>query len=197
MDAAGDLLPDRLSQTGRRELRHMLRAYNLELSALGCPLRRGLDTAENQEGRIDHIRKVLGLSFDLGPRRVLVRAGPIPEDPRDVVPACSPRGGLGPGENSWIRIRATLALETGTDVRRFWRLFSEVGLIRAAGVSYDPAACCYADTIPVKRAAARSRMIHVQARDAAVPARRPRWAMATSNWNAAGGLLNDMEYRGR
>src|SRR6476620_6191124 len=65
VDAAGDLAPDRLSQTGRREFRHLLRAHNLELTALGCPLRRGLGVAENQEARIEHVRKVMTESFDL------------------------------------------------------------------------------------------------------------------------------------
>src|SRR6266704_162185 len=51
VDAVGDLSPTRLSETGRREFRHMLRAYNLELTAVGCPLRRGLDAAEDQQPR--------------------------------------------------------------------------------------------------------------------------------------------------
>src|SRR5262245_32784538 len=71
-DAAGDLSPKVLSQTGRREFRHLLRTYNLELTALGCPLRRGLGAAENQDARIEHVRNVLTLSFDLGPRIAVV-----------------------------------------------------------------------------------------------------------------------------
>src|SRR5437879_3544709 len=78
VDAAGDLAPDQLSQTGRREFRNLLRSHSLELTALGCPLRRGLGTAENQEARIEHVRKVLALSFDLGPRIVVVQAGRVP-----------------------------------------------------------------------------------------------------------------------
>src|SRR5688500_9771414 len=42
IDAAGALAPDRLTETGRREFRNLLKTYNLELSALNCPLRRGL-----------------------------------------------------------------------------------------------------------------------------------------------------------
>src|SRR5947209_10396133 len=80
VDAAGDLAPQNLSQTGRREFRHLLRAHNLELTALGCPLRHGLDTAENQDGRIEHVRKVLTLSFDLGPRVAIVQAGRVPAE---------------------------------------------------------------------------------------------------------------------
>src|SRR5690349_17080140 len=83
VDAVGDLAPNALSETGRREFRHLLRAYNLELTALGCPLRRGLDSAENQQPRIEHVQKVLSLSFDLGPRIVIVQAGAVTDDPKD------------------------------------------------------------------------------------------------------------------
>src|SRR5260370_6296286 len=85
VDAVGPLAADALSKTGRREFRKLLRAHNLELTALGCPLRHGLDTPENQEARIDHVKKVLSLSFDLGPRIAVVQAGQVPEkveDPR-------------------------------------------------------------------------------------------------------------------
>src|SRR5437764_5149418 len=78
VDAAGDLSPARLSETGRREFRHLLRGYNLELTALGCPLRHGLDVAEDQQPRIEHVRKVMALSFDLGAGRVVLEAGRAP-----------------------------------------------------------------------------------------------------------------------
>src|SRR3982751_168196 len=74
VDAVGDLAPERLSDTGRREFRHLLRSHGLELTALNCPLRHGLDTPANLEPRIDRIRQVMTLSFDLGPRRVIVDA---------------------------------------------------------------------------------------------------------------------------
>src|SRR3954470_4226834 len=78
LDAVGDFPRKARSQTGRRELRHLLRARGLEFCAIGCPLRRGLDAAENQEGRIEHVKKIMSLSFDLGPRLVVVQAGPVP-----------------------------------------------------------------------------------------------------------------------
>src|SRR6516165_9541935 len=77
VDAVGDLAPDKLSQTGRREFRHLLRGHNLELTALGCPMRRGLNVAENLDARIEHVRKVMTQSADMGPRRVVVEAGHI------------------------------------------------------------------------------------------------------------------------
>src|SRR6516225_8332986 len=83
VDAVGDLSPNQLSQTGRREFLHLLRAHNLELTALGCPLRRGLDTTQDQQPRIEHVRKVMSLSFELGPRVAIVQAGQVPEDAAD------------------------------------------------------------------------------------------------------------------
>lgn len=81
--AQGDLTPQNLSQSGRREVRHLLRSHNLELSAVFCPLRHGFDVAQNQEPRIEFVRQVMSLAFDLGPRLVIVQPGAIPEKIED------------------------------------------------------------------------------------------------------------------
>src|SRR4051812_41625841 len=83
VDAVGDLDPRKLSQTGRREFRNLLKTYDVELSALGCPMRLGLDVPEGQEERIDRLRLALTLGYELGPRIVIVEAGRIPEDEKD------------------------------------------------------------------------------------------------------------------
>ena len=57
VDAVDELSPKNLSETGRREFRHLLRAHNLELTAIGCPLRRGLDVAEDQQPRVEHVQR--------------------------------------------------------------------------------------------------------------------------------------------
>src|SRR5262245_6730903 len=80
VDAAGDLAPDRLTETGRRELKNLLRTYNQQLTALNCPFRRGLDVAENQQARIDYVRNVMSLAFELGPRTVIVQCPNLPRD---------------------------------------------------------------------------------------------------------------------
>src|SRR5450432_1796400 len=72
IDAVGDLSPSRLSDSGRREFRSLLRSNNLELTALGCPLRRGLDSAEDQQERLEHVRQVMTLASELGPRLTIV-----------------------------------------------------------------------------------------------------------------------------
>ena len=166
VDAAGDLSPNALSQTGRREFLHLLRSYNLELTALGCPLRRGLDVAENQEGRIDHIRKVLTLSFDLGPRIVIVQAGQVPED------VASPSGVLMSEALLTIghhgdRVGAVLALETGLEsgetLRQFLARFDTGGL----GVNLDPAnLLVHGFDVYEGVRALRGRIVHSHAKDA-------------------------------
>src|SRR5260370_41657587 len=83
--AQGDLAPQGLSQTGPRAVRHPLGSYDLVLGALFCPLRHGLDVAENLQPRIDFIMEAMTLAFDLGPRLVVVQACKLSDkddDPR-------------------------------------------------------------------------------------------------------------------
>jgi sugar phosphate isomerase/epimerase len=168
VDAAGDLTPNRLTQTGRREFRNLLRAHNLELTALNCPLRRGLDVAENQEGRIDHVKNVMTLAFDLGPRVAVVQAGraPAPDAPdesrgRLLTEALQALGGHGD------RTGTTLALETGLEsgdaLRAYLQTFDTGGL----GVNYDPANLLINGFDPFASARSLSdRIVHAHARDA-------------------------------
>src|SRR5271165_1344939 len=142
LDAVGDFSPNNLSQTGRRELRHLLRSHDLELNALGCPLRRGLDAAEDQQPRIEHVKKVLSLSFELGPRVVVIQAGKVPDKaeeesggprPRLLAEALQALGLYGD------RVGAVLALETelesGETLRDYLNRFDTGSL----GVNFDPA----------------------------------------------------------
>ena len=138
VDAVGDLSPNNLSETGRREFRHLLRGYNLELTALGCPLRRGLDAAEDQQPRIEHVRKVMALGYDLGPRIVLVQAGQVPEDVN------SERGirlneALTALAQYGDRIGVILALETGLESGAVLRAFLDRFDTGSLGVNFDPA----------------------------------------------------------
>src|SRR6186997_2278357 len=114
VDPIGDLSPSRLSETGRREFRHLLRSYNLELTALGCPLRRGLDSAEDQQQRLEHVREIMSLSSELGPRLTIVSAGQVPEK-SDTPEANRLRESLLDLGKHGDRTGTTLALETGLE----------------------------------------------------------------------------------
>jgi L-ribulose-5-phosphate 3-epimerase len=137
LPATGELSPRRLSQTGRRELRHLLQSSNVELAALVCPFRHGLDVAEGLMERIDILTQALSMSFDLGAHVVIVQAGRIPDS--DETPAARHLGeALRTLGQHGDRTGTTLALETGLDpgekVAAYLGRFDTAGL----GVSYDP-----------------------------------------------------------
>jgi sugar phosphate isomerase/epimerase len=201
VDAAGDLSPNHLSQTGRRELRHLLRAHNLELTALGCPLRRGLDTAQDQQPRIEHVRKVMSLSFDLGPRIVIMEAGRIPGEATD------PRAGVLTESLAALgqhgdRTGTTLALETGLEsgalLRQFLDRFDTGGL----GVNFDPANLLLHGFDPYESARAlQGKIVHAHAKDArAASASRAAQEVPVGHgdidWMQLLGVLEEIEYRG-
>src|SRR5439155_3950197 len=80
VDAAGDLGPDRLSETGRRELRQMLRSVELDLVALSLPTRRPFDSLEQLEDRLERAERAFAMAFDLGTKLVLARVGGLPPE---------------------------------------------------------------------------------------------------------------------
>jgi sugar phosphate isomerase/epimerase len=201
VDALGDLSPNNLSQTGRRELRHLLRAHNLELTAIGCPLRRGLDTVQDQQPRIEHVRKVMSLSFDLGPRITIVQAGRIPDDPAE------PRAGLLTEALSALgqhgdRTGTVLALETGLEsgevLRRFLDRFDTGGL----AASLNPANLLLHGFDPYSSARAlHEKVAHSHAKDAraASPSRAAQevpLGHGDIEWMQFLGVLEEIGYRG-
>jgi sugar phosphate isomerase/epimerase len=201
VDAAGDLAPNRLSETGRREFRHLLRAYNLELTALGCPLRRGLDAVEDQQPRIEHVRKVLSLSYDLGPRCVVVQAGKVPEDDKDE------RGArLGEALASLAahgdRVGAVLALETGLEAGGVLRAYLDRFDTGSLAANLDPAnLLLHGFDVYESTRALRENIVHAHAKDArAAGASRPAQEVPLGHgdidWAAFLGVLDEVEYRG-
>lgn len=166
LDARGDLGPNQLSQTGRRELRNLLRSRNLELTALGCPMRRGLDVAEGLEARIEHIRQVMALSFDLGPRIVLVEAGRIPDDPKTVAHTLLTESLLALSQYG-DRVGVVLALETGLEAGERLAAFLKGFDTGALGVNLDPANFLMNGFDPYSSTQAlQGRIVHAHAKDA-------------------------------
>jgi sugar phosphate isomerase/epimerase len=201
VEAAGDLAPSQLSQTGRREFCHLLRGHNLELTALRCPLRRGLDSAENQEGRIDHVKKVMALSGDLGPRVTIVQAGRVPENDDDP-PAGLFKDALVALAAHGDRVGATLALETGLEsgeaLAKYLARFDTGSL----GVNFDPANLVVNGFSPYEGARALAgRVVHAHAADArrAGPGRAAREVLlghGDIDWMLLLGVLEETDYHG-
>src|SRR5262249_15026708 len=165
-EAGGALAPANLSQPGRREFRHLLKSHGLELTALACPLRHGLDTPANLQPRIEAIQNVLSLSYDLGPRIVIIQAGKIPDKDDDpaadlVRESLQALGQFGDGAG------ATLALDTGTEPGERLRTFLERIDAGSLAANFDPGNLLLGgfDVFGGARAL-HERIVHAHARDA-------------------------------
>jgi L-ribulose-5-phosphate 3-epimerase len=201
VDARGDLDPRKLSQTGRREFRHLLKTYNLELTALGFPLRRGLDVPDGQEERIDCLRVAMVLAFDLGPRIVIVEAGRVPEDEADPRFVLMTEALLTLGRHG-NRVGAVLALETGLEegaaLRKYLDRFDSGGL----GVNLDPAnLMMHGFDLYEAARALREKIVHTHAKDArelgaSQQAQEVPLGHGDIDWLAYLGVLEECSYRG-
>jgi L-ribulose-5-phosphate 3-epimerase len=200
-DAAGELSPERLTDTGRRELRNLLKTYDLSLTALNCPLRHGLDVAENQEARLQHVRNTLDLAFELGPRIAIVQCPRIPED------AAAPRAQLlreallDLGRHA-DRCGSSLALEVGFDPAEKVRDYLDTFDVGGLGVNFDPANFLLHGHDPAKNVLPlKGKVLHAHARDARVnsvsqgAAEVPLGA-GDVEWLGLIGTLTAIEYRG-
>jgi sugar phosphate isomerase/epimerase len=202
VDAAGDLAPGTLSQTGRREVRYLLRAHNLELTALGCPLRHGLDVLENQEERIEHLRQVMTLGYDLGPRLTIVQAGHVPPPgeltPRATLLADALRSLGQHGDRTGTILALETGLEEGAVLRAFLDRFDTGGL----GVNLDPANLLLHDLDPYESTRALSdKVVHVHAKDARQNsanrlAQEVPLGQGDIDWIRILGLLEEIDYHG-
>lgn len=201
VDAIGDLSPDRLGETGRRDFRNLLRSRGLEVSALGCPLRHGLNVQENLEGRIAHVKKVLTLAYDLGPRVAVAYPGSLPAEPTDPLRLLLIQTLTELGRHS-DRIGTTLALELGAELPKRWAECLQGIASGGLGLSLDPATLLGYGHDPVEAIQQVGPLLrHVVARDR-VPGRPDRAAdevvlgHGAIDWSAFLGSLEEVGYRG-
>jgi sugar phosphate isomerase/epimerase len=200
-DAAGPLAPEALSQTGRREIRHLLRSHNLEASALGCPLRHGLDILENQEGRIEHVRAAMNLAFDLGPRVVVIEPGRISDDDQDPRTFLL-RDALRSLGQHGDRVGTTLALETGLESGQALRGYLDRFDTGSLGVNLDPANLLLHGFDPYAGARALGpKVVHAHAKDvrqagASRSAQEVPLGHGDLDWMLLLGILEEIDYHG-
>jgi L-ribulose-5-phosphate 3-epimerase len=201
LEVAGDLAPAQLSETGRRELKHLFRSHDVELAALYTPLRRGLDVADNREARVDYLKQALTLSYELGPRLVVAQVGKIPTDENDPrLPVF--RGALEEIGRHGDRVGGRLALEAGLEpaeaLRDFLAGFDSGGL----AVCYNPGALLAAGFNPYDSVRTlRDRIIHAHARDARLVsvmgrAQEVPVGHGDIDWLQLAGAFEEIDYRG-
>jgi len=137
-DAIGDLSPRELSQTGRREIRHLLRQSELRLFALGFPTRHGYDHPDRLEARIEGTSAALQLAYDLGCGIVVNHIGKIPEEessPQRAAFVEVMRRIAADGE----RNGALLAVQTMNDLPHDLAAFLASLQVHGIGVNFAPA----------------------------------------------------------
>ncbi len=198
LDAAGDFAPQKLSQTGRRELRHLLRSHDLELTALACPLRHGLDLAENQEPRVDLVKQVMSLSFDLGPRLTIVHAGPVPDKEEEAPLLQEALLALAQhGDRVGVILALETGLESGATLNGYLARFDTGSL----GVSFNPGNLLAQQHNPYESARAlRERIVYAHATDARYASasrgvREVPLGQGDIDWLQLLGVLEEIEYR--
>jgi len=166
LEATGELSPQKLTQTGRREILHLLRSHDLAVAAVSCPLRHGLGVAENLDPRLEQIRQTMALAFELGPRLVLIQAGSLPEkddDPRFPLMKEALNDLGRHGDRTGTRV----ALDTGLDDPSLLNSFLDRLDSGSLAVNYNPANLVIGGFNPYEAAKALHRRIaYVQAQDA-------------------------------
>lgn len=203
VEATEELAPGRLSETGRRELRHLCRSAEVVLAAVHLPTRRGFDTFDQIEDRLARADRVFALAYDLGARLVLVRAGAIPpvEDAAGRAACATTVGELASrADHRGLR----LALETGTEPGGTMRDFLAERDRPNLGASIDPAALLRGGFDPVAAVVDLGpHVMHAYLHQGvgqrvaleAAPRRNSR-AIASLDWENYFGALEEVNYHG-
>ncbi|MFO0950872.1 MAG: TIM barrel protein [Isosphaeraceae bacterium] len=201
IDAVGDLGPARLSETGRRELRFLLRSAELSLAAVSLPTRRGFDTADQLDDRLRRADAAFAMAYELGTRLVLVRAGAIPAE-EDSGPRSIYLGALEDLGRRADHRGVILALETGPDSGEKVRSLIEGLANPALAASIDPASLMQNGHDPGETARALGRhVVHAYATEGSsgsltLLARRSGLPAGAVDWEEYVGSLEEVNYRG-
>src|SRR5438552_2207972 len=148
LDAIGDLAPQRLGETGRRELRHILRTVELSLIAVSLPTRRPFDTIDQLDERIRRADAAFAMAYELGTNVVLARVGAVPpsEDATRREVFTNAMRELGQhADHRGVR----LALETGSEPGEQLRSFLEALSLPTLAASIEPASMLQTGIDPV------------------------------------------------
>ncbi len=203
IDAIGDVAPHRLGETGRRELRQILRTAELSLAALSLPTRRPFDTLDQLDDRMRRADAAFAMAYELGTTIVLARAGAVPprEDEARLEIFSQTLLELGRrAEHHGVK----LAMETGTDSGQKLKEFLDALASPGLAASIDPASLLQAGIDPIVSVRElASWVVHAYATDATGSsggkAMNPRgfgYPPGALDWEEYLGALEEIGYRG-
>jgi len=134
----GEMHPDELSRTGRRDFAHFLKGLGLELPALCADFGRGYTKPELFEELIPLTKKCLDLAVDLRTKVVTTHIGVVPEEESDPARAAMVDALAQIGEHADAR-GVSFATETGPESPSLLASFLRSLGCEALTVNYDPA----------------------------------------------------------
>jgi sugar phosphate isomerase/epimerase len=205
LDAAGELAPHRLGETGRRDLRNTLQTIEVSLIALHLPTRRTFETEDDLDDRLNRAEKVFTMAYELGSRLVLARLGSVPPEseagPRAVFDLATRELAMR-ADRQGIR----LGIELHDDPAASLNAVLEAMTIPALGASVDPVPLMADGQDPADAVLALgSQVVHVYAPQAGPRSsnsgrlgsgRSPSRATQSLDWEAFLGALEEIDYRG-
>jgi sugar phosphate isomerase/epimerase len=114
IDARGEINPQELSNSGRRQLRKLLDDLDLSVAAIGFRTRRGYDVAQDLERRIEATKRAMEFAYAVGASLAVNQIGHVPEKAEGpawttLVEALTDLGAYGQ------HVGASLAAETGSE----------------------------------------------------------------------------------
>ena len=201
VDASGDLAPDRLSDTGRREVRHALRSVELNLIALNLPTRRPFDSLDQIEDRLARADRAFTLAYELGTRLVLARVGGLPPESDEIRRAAFTTALLELGKRADHR-GVRFAIETGTEPGGVLGSYLDALGLPSLAVSLDPSSLLRQGIDPVSATRELGGWVaHAYANDASKATERanPRgvgFPPGVLDWEEYLGALEEINYRG-
>jgi sugar phosphate isomerase/epimerase len=137
LNARTQLRPSELSRTGVRHFRKLMEDLNLKVSAIHFPTRRGYNTVDDLDRRIDATKSTMEMAYQLGCNVVCNHVGVVPEDPESeqwhtLIQALTDLGNYSHKAGAW------LAAKTGSEDGARLKGLLDVLPLGAVGVDFDP-----------------------------------------------------------
>ncbi|MCP5003028.1 MAG: sugar phosphate isomerase/epimerase [Planctomycetes bacterium] len=144
-----ELMPENLSQTGRRELRRLINIQKLQLCAIGGESGSGFVNENEFDFSIKRVKEIVNLALDLQTKIVTIHIGSLPTDP-DSSHGSMVRSALNEigthAENYGCCLAAKAPFDCASTLKKFL-LSLETGGIK---LTYDPASLIMNNLDPVK-----------------------------------------------
>jgi sugar phosphate isomerase/epimerase len=201
LDARRGFTPEEASQTALRQLRKMLADYRLRVSAVSYATRRGYDTPEDLERRVDGTKWAMKLAGALGSPVVVNRVGEIPEKPEGptwdlLLQVLHDLGRHGQ------HVGALLAAETGAEEPAAVKRLLDALPIGSLGVDLNPGSLLVHGHLPLDAVQMLgAHILHVHATDGVRDRARGRGQLVPlgrgmADWPALLGALEEQGYQG-